>query len=209
MQIEKAKDSALDLFYAQEQLLTHYGASLTISDTIRRPTIQNLVKTHGNDYVVFFVTGLLNELLSFVPTSLTGAEVVLYSDNIIASFPTWSPEDIILCLKNGMSGKYGPTTYHWKWNPNFVEWAKRYNQEKDDFFHDRHVKAKTEGAIQNAELIKLFPKELLEKFAKESFADKSKEKMLDTKIPDDVIAQGIEAVDAYIEKIRNQTNKQK
>ena len=147
--------------------------------------------------------GLLHEFLGLVPNALNADEIVLYAKKILSDFPDWSTADLVLCLKNGAAGKYGPIKFRWTWASDFMEWVHQHNQDKDNFFHDKHVRAKTEGAINNAELIKMFPKELLEKFAKEPFADKAKEKMLDTRIPDDVIAQGIEAVDAYIEKIKN------
>lgn len=149
-----------------------------------------------------FLVGVLKEFLGYVPNSLTPEQVVQYADNIMASFPEWAPEDLILCLKNGMSGKYGPTPYHWKWNPNFIEWAQKHNQEKYNYHVDDCKKKQTEGALRDAEIISLFPKELFENFAKVPFADKAKEKMLDIKIPNDVAMQGPEAVDAWIDKIK-------
>lgn len=152
--------------------------------------------------MVVFITGLLNEFLSFVPTALTGDEVVLYSDKILAHCPTWSTADLILCLKNGTDGKYGIVKYNWKWNV-FVDWAFKYEQQKDDFFHDRHLKKSNEGKMANEDLIKLFPKDLIEKFAREKFIDKEKRNQLDVKIPKEIVDQGLEAIDSWIEKIRN------
>lgn len=193
---------------SKRPVLTHYSDKLTIGDTITHAPIQFLCKSKGNDYMGFSIVAILTEFLSLVKNSLKSEEVPLYADKIMSFCPTWSITDLMLCLNNGINGKYGSTDFPWKWNPDFIEWVRRYNEDKDKFFGKRHEKLKAEGVIRDAEMISLFPKELFANFGKVQFADKVKEKMLEEKIPDDVVAQGVPAIDAYIEKIRDKINKQ-
>jgi len=142
--------------------------------------------------------GLLKEFLVYVPNSLTPTEVAQHADKILAHCPKWSTADLILCLKNGMDGKYGPVKFKWTWNSDFVEWAKKYEREKDDFFFKRHIDTTKNAKLENADLVKLFPKELIAQFAKEKSEDK-KNARLDIKVPRHIVDQGLKAVDEYIE----------
>lgn len=190
-------DDALDLFFQKKSILTHYGQSLAISGTLHHPSIGKLVKSNGEASMLVFITGLLNEFLSFVPNALNADEIVLYADKILAHCPTWTTADLVLCFKNGMDGKYGIVKYNWKWNV-FIEWTQKYDQEKDDFFYKRHLSAKSEERV---DVLKFIPKHIVEKFNKISAAsDEKKPDISKIQIPNDVISQGLKAVDEYIEK---------
>lgn len=188
------------MFFDKKSILTHYGESLTIGDTLRHPSIGRLVKTNGNDPMIVFVTGLLYEFISFVPHGLDSDDITLYAEKILAHCSKWSTSDLVLCLKNGMDGKYGPVKFKWTWNSDFMEWAKKYEREKDDFFFKRHVETTKNAKLDNADLVKLFPKELIAQFAKDKSEEQKKNARLDIKVPRHVIDKGLKAVDEYIEK---------
>lgn len=154
-----------------------------------------------------FILGLLKEFLTYVPNSLTPAEVAQYADKIMAYCPDWTTTDLIICLKNGMDGKYGINKYHWKWNPDFIEWVKIFNQKKFEFISEREEQKKKDGQKADAQIISLFPQHILEKFKKETLTDKRADEALIPTPSDEIIAQGSDAVDAYIEQIRNKINK--
>lgn len=180
-------------------MLTHYGESLTIADAIRQPSIRRLVKTNGEAIMGPFVMGLLKEFLVYVPNALTPDEVANYADKILAHCPTWSTADLILCLKNGMDGRYGPIKFRWTWASDFVVWAAKYDQQKVDFFYQRHEKKKSEP---KEDVISMIPSNIMEKFRKESLADPKKEEAMEIKVPREIVDQGLKAVDDYIDQIR-------
>ena len=101
-----------------------------------------------------------------------------------------------------MDKKYGPIKFKWTWTSDFMEWKERYEQDKADYFYKDHVAKTSKAKLENAELIKLFPKELLEKFGKETLVDKKKQEAEDLKVPPDVVAKGVKAIDEWIEQAR-------
>lgn len=202
MQLKESGDKAIALLSSQEPVLTHYSASLTMADAIYQPSIRSLVKSIGEEFVGTSILALLKEFLVFVPNSLTPPEVASYADKILSYRPNWSMGDLILCLKNGMEGKYGINKYHWKWNPDFIEWVRLFEQDKDDYFFKKHTDKINASKLENADLIKLFPKELMEKFSKETLVDNKKQEAENLKVPADVVAQGVVAVDEWIEQAR-------
>lgn len=179
--------------------MTHYGGSLTIGSTLSSPSIGKLVKTNGDAIMGPFIMGLLKEFLIYVPNALTPQEVAQYADKILAHCPKWSTSDLILCLKNGMDGKYGPIKFRWTWASDFVEWARRYDQEKVDFLYHKHEKKKSEPPN---DVISMIPANIMEKFKKETLADPKKEEFNDIKVPRHIVDQGLSAVDEYIDQFR-------
>lgn len=196
------EDDAVNLFFDKKSILTHYGASLSITDTFRRPSIGRLVKTNGEDSMLVFVTGLLNEFLSFVPNALSADEIVMYADKIIAHCPQWNTADLVLCLKNGMDGKYGPIKFRWTWSSDFVVWMEKYDEDKYKWRHVDHLEKKKNGIMADENLIKIFPKEIINQLLKQSFVDQEKRKLLDIPIPKEIVAQGKVAIDEYIDQSR-------
>lgn len=197
---ENSVDKALEAYSDKKSILTHFAESLTISGAIYQPSLRKLIKANGEAPMLIFVTDLLHEFLSFVPNGLNSDEIVLYAEKILAHCPTWSTSDLILCLKNGMDGKYGPVKFKWTWNSDFVEWAKKYDQQKDDFFFKRHVDTTKNAKLKNADLVKLFPKELIAQFVKDKSEEQKNNARIDIKVPRYVVDKGLKAVDEYIEK---------
>lgn len=197
------QDKVVDLVLSKNPVLTHYSDNLTISDACGRPSIRSLCKSKGNDYAGVCITAILTEFLSFVKNSLKSDDVPLYADKILSSLPHWSTSDLVLCLKNGMNGKYGINEFPWQWSPDFVKWIEKYEAEKFDFSKKLHEEKKQTGIKSDQELISMMPKELLDKFKKEALVSKAREKQLDMKIPKDIVDQGLDAVNDWIEKIKN------
>lgn len=197
------QDKVVNLVFSKTPVLTHYSDNLTIGDTWGLPSIKSLCKSKGNDYAGVCITAILTEFLSFTKNSLKAGDVPLYADKILSFLPDWSTSDLVLCLKNGMSGKYGINEYPWQWSPDFIKWVNEYNSEKYNFSVSRHEEKKKSGAKEDQEIINLFPKHILEKFKKETLVDKKYEEKMNFKIPDDIIAQGVDAVDNYIANIKS------
>lgn len=145
------------------------------------------------------ITAILTEFLSLVKNSIKAEEVPLYADKILSFKPNWSTADLALCLGNGINGKYGSSEYPWKWNPDFIDWARKYDQEKVDYFYQKHMKVKSQ---KHDDLIKMIPKHVLEKFTKEKFVNQEKRERLNVKIPKEIVDQGVEAVDAWIAQVK-------
>lgn len=194
------QDKVVSLVLSKTPVLTHYSDSLTIGDTWGQPSIRSLCKSQGNDYAGVCISAILTEFLSFVKNSIKSDDVPLYADKILSSLPYWSMSDLVLCLRNGMNGKYGINEFPWQWSPDFVKWVQRYEEEKDNFSKQIHEDKKQAGVKADQELISMLPKELLEKFSREKFVDQEKRNRLDIKIPKEVVDKGLDAVDDWIER---------
>lgn len=125
----------------QPALISDHSAELTVAKAQQSSQISLIKKEQGKDYLRMTIAGIINELLPFVPNQIGSAEIAAYSTEISNTYWHWKIDDLILCLRNGMNGLYGKE-YHKFTYQTFSEWANKYEVEKENHFHNKHLDTK-------------------------------------------------------------------
>lgn len=83
---------------------------LTLQTASAGATLQSIAKTHGDSLPIKALSGIIlvtTEFFSGTGTQMTSSQSVQTAALLLDSYPAETIEDVVLCLKNAKSGKYG------------------------------------------------------------------------------------------------------
>ena len=83
---------------------------LTLQTASAGPNLQSIAKTHGDSLPIKALSGIIlvtTEFFSGTGTQMTSSQAVQTAALLLDSYPAETIEDVVLCLKNAKSGKYG------------------------------------------------------------------------------------------------------
>jgi len=89
--------------------LDSHTTALTLTDTLTAPKIIVLIKQHGHDQVRLAIVRAVGTMLEYfnATNAMTGKQLVAFADDFIREFKTDSVEDLLYCLREARTGKYG------------------------------------------------------------------------------------------------------
>ena len=138
--------------------LTRFDNNLTVitSRSASQLTFSNknwyqikwLIKDKGEAYVVTCIMYLLKEALTFVGHNLTSNEIGNYADMFSQEFEHWSLDDFTMCLRNGITGKYGKSNKNFSYET-LGDWANRFENDRLDYFEKENTKHKESSDIHH------------------------------------------------------------
>lgn len=110
--------------------------------------IKWLIKQKGEAYVVGCIMYLLKEALTFVGHNLTAIEITNYADMFSQEYEHWSLDDFTMCLRNGITGKYGKSNKNFSYET-LSTWAMNFEDSRLDFFEKENTKHKESTDIHH------------------------------------------------------------
>ena len=138
--------------------LIRYDSNLTVitSRAASQLTFENknwyqikwMIKDKGEAYVVGCIMYLLKEALTFVGHNLTANEITNYSDMFSQEYEHWSLDDFTMCLRNGITGKYGKSNKNFSYET-LSDWANKFENDRLDFFEKDNTKHKESSDVHH------------------------------------------------------------
>lgn len=107
-----------------------------------------MIKEKGEAYVVGCIMYLLKEALTFVGHNLTAIEITNYADMFSQEYEHWSLDDFTMCLRNGITGKYGKSNKNFSYET-LSTWAMNFEDARLDFFEKENTKHKESTDIHH------------------------------------------------------------
>lgn len=112
--------------------------SLTIASAQNSKQFSLIKKEKGEEYLQVAISKIMKEAFRFLPSKMNEEDIIYFAKYFQKEFWYWKFDDFILCFKNGIEKKYGEIFGEFNISV-FMSWAEKYNQEKEDFFYNKHL----------------------------------------------------------------------
>jgi hypothetical protein len=122
-------------------IVSEHARSLTLEKAQASSQISLIKKERGEDFVAILVGKILKESLKFIPSTIEANDIPLISQMFINEYWHFKIDDYILCMKNGINGVYGKTYGMFNYST-LMEWAGKYQVQKEEFYHGKHIQTK-------------------------------------------------------------------
>lgn len=124
-------------------LLSREGNALTIEQARKSGMIMEYLEKINKTELVATIAMMLTELLSTQLNDLTPSQVLDVAETIVYSCKGWTPDDILLVLRNGRDGKYSGDNLTARWTmQTFNNWANAYEVERSNVEVNKHLNTK-------------------------------------------------------------------
>lgn len=129
--------------------------SLTISSAQSSKQFSLIKKERGEIYLQMAISKIMKEAFRFLPSKMNEDDFVYYSKYFSKELWYWKFDDFILCFKNGINKKYGEIYGEFNISV-FMKWAELYEQEKETYFHNKHLDIKETPTTREDNKQKIF-----------------------------------------------------
>lgn len=116
--------------------ISEYCKSLTIVTAQKSTQISYIKFENGAEYLEKLIIKVITEALKIIPNDLKTDNVIYFTKLIVNEYWYWKIDDIVLCLKNGILGKYGKIYGQFSVMI-IIEWLNEYQKEKDNYYENK------------------------------------------------------------------------
>ncbi len=126
-----------EIFKSKESILIgDYTKKLTVDKAQKSIQLSVIQSVEGNKFVESLIIRILNEALEFIPHELTTKAIINYTKIFIQEYWYWKIDDFVLCVKNGMLGKYGKIYKTFNFSV-LMEWCNIYDKDKNKYYDEQ------------------------------------------------------------------------
>lgn len=128
-------------FHKGKILLSHDANNLTVEQARKSGAHMEVLEKWNKTELVATISLMISELLSTQLNDLSDSQVLNIAETIIFSCKAWTPDDILLVLRNGRDGKYKNDNARWTLQT-FNRWADEYEAERSNVFYNYYLNIK-------------------------------------------------------------------